>query len=538
MDALLRIAALLEHPSAERRVAAAIVLGELQAKDHGVVSALLATLDRADVSVRVPVIEALGKIAPKAAVQKLLDATQSEAAVVRDAAVVALRAYGEAIVSDVKKRLSGAGADGRRALEAVLAGLGSKEAFTTLLDNLLEAPSADAAKAIALNARASIKNAERDDKGRYLAALDKFAARKDVRTNAGALLAALKLAGFLEDERAEALLIAHAEDKKLPDGVRQEALLSLRFIVQKVKKQQAIVETLLELGEKDSLVVARAALETLALVSVPEALLARLRKLTQHKDAERARIAVLELAKMPGLKALEAAVEVLTSAERARAELVAQAIAGRAEEAMGLLARAMLSINDADRAWLVQKLIRPHAQKLDKKTAKALLGKAMDAIKSGDQGFEAALALARLADAEATAEALRDVAEALSKGKTKERALNVFRLLAKSEHATDEDRYVLATLELSGSKRDVHPSARAQDAALRLFERLSERGYDLEQALLKDRRIDLESKFYLGFHFSELRRPVGAALLEAVVAKAGKTKLGKIAKNRLALVSD
>lgn len=528
-----KITGLLAHPSAERRVAAAIVLGEIGAKDAA--PALLQALDKNDVAVRVPVIEALGQIGSKSAVPKLLDATQSEAAVVRDAAVTALRVFGESIVSDVKKRLDGANADGRRALEAVLAGLGSKEAFATLLENILAAKTPDAQKAIALNARASIKGAERDEKGRYLATLEKFTERKDVRKDAGALLAALKLAGFLEDERAEALLLAHATDKKLPEPVRQEALLSLRFVLAKVKKQAPVIETLLELGEKDSLLVARAALETLALVQVPEGALKRLYKLAQHPDAERARVAVIELGKMQGDKALEALIDVLTDADRGRAELVAQALAPRAEEAALPLAKAMLKIEDGDRAWLVQKLLRPHAQKIDKKTAKALLARTVSAIKEGG-GFEASLQLARAADPEGTADALRDVAASLAKGKNKERALNVFRILAKSEHATDDDRYLLATLELDASKKDVHPSARAQDAALRLFERLYERGFDLEGALSRDRRIDLESKFYLGFHFSELRRPIGAALLEAVAQKAGKTKLGKIAKNRLKLM--
>lgn len=527
-----KITALLTHPSAERRVAAAIVLGEIGAKEAA--PALVAALEHNDAAVRVPVIEALGRIGAKVAVTKLLDATQSDAAVVRDAAVTSLRVFGEGIVADVKKRLVTANADGRRALEAVLAGLGSKEAFVTLLENLLAA-APDAAKAIALNARQSVKAAEREEKGRYVAALEKFLERKEVRKNTGALISALKLAGFVEDERALELLMAHAQDKKLDDPVRQEALLSLRFVIAKVRKQDVVVDTLLEIGETGSLLVARAALETLAMVSVPEASLKRLHKLAQHPDAERARVAVIELAKLPGVKAIEALTSVLAGADRNRAELVAQALVPRALEAVQPLAKVMLAIDDDDRAWLVQKLLRPHAKAIEKKTAKALLAKAIDAIKKEGRGFEATLALARLADPEATADALREVAASLAKGKSKERALNVFRILAKSEHATDEDRYLLATLELDGSRKDVHPSARAQDPALRTFERLIERGFDLGTALTKDRRIDLETKYYLGFHFSELRKPIGAELLEVVVAKAGKTKLGKMAKNRLKL---
>ena len=64
------------------------------------------------------------------------------------------------------------------------------------------------------------------------------------------------------------------------------------------------------------------------------------------------------------------------------------------------------------------------------------------------------------------------------------------------------------------------------------------RGYDVSRALKKDRGLDLEQLYYVGFHFSEEGEPLGAELLEEVVKKAGRTKVGKMAKNKLALVGD
>jgi hypothetical protein len=41
--------------------------------------------------------------------------------------------------------------------------------------------------------------------------------------------------------------------------------------------------------------------------------------------------------------------------------------------------------------------------------------------------------------------------------------------------------------------------------------------------------------YYVGFHFVEGRHPLGRELLSEVVKKAGRAKVGKMAKNKLAL---
>ena len=42
--------------------------------------------------------------------------------------------------------------------------------------------------------------------------------------------------------------------------------------------------------------------------------------------------------------------------------------------------------------------------------------------------------------------------------------------------------------------------------------------------------------YYVGFHFAEAKKPLGEELLEEVVKKGGRTKVGKMAKNKLALL--
>ncbi|MEO7112217.1 MAG: hypothetical protein ABI183_17360, partial [Polyangiaceae bacterium] len=59
--------------------------------------------------------------------------------------------------------------------------------------------------------------------------------------------------------------------------------------------------------------------------------------------------------------------------------------------------------------------------------------------------------------------------------------------------------------------------------------------YDVTTALRKDRGVDLEQMFYVGFHFLEEGHPAGEELLNEVVKQGGRAKIAKMAKNKLAL---
>jgi hypothetical protein len=144
------------------------------------------------------------------------------------------------------------------------------------------------------------------------------------------------------------------------------------------------------------------------------------------------------------------------------------------------------------------------------------------------------LDVVRDADPDAVAKALRDLGMKLRK-KGDEKARTVLGLLCRSDRATDDDRYILASIDLAKSSKDTRPAARATDESLRQLQQLLSRGYDIATALRKDRALGPEEMYYVGFHFVEGRHPLGRELLSEVVKKAGRAKVGKMAKNKLAL---
>ena len=111
----------------------------------------------------------------------------------------------------------------------------------------------------------------------------------------------------------------------------------------------------------------------------------------------------------------------------------------------------------------------------------------------------------------------------------------MLRVLCRSEGCTDEDRYALAAAELARGTHDTRPAARAGDESLRLLGGLLDRGVDVGAHLRKDKSLELDHLYYVGFHFSEEGHPLGEELLKLVADKGGRAKIGKMARSKLAL---
>src|SRR5258708_30558030 len=137
MSEVARIIKLFKDPSLEKRVAAAIVLGELRAKGPEVLDGLLALAMGGVPLVQRHALEALTRIGGiKKAAPKLFPLLLSSDGDVRRAAAAAIVGVGEDIVPVIRQRIADAEHDERRPLDALLAGLGGKAAFSTLLAGL------------------------------------------------------------------------------------------------------------------------------------------------------------------------------------------------------------------------------------------------------------------------------------------------------------------------------------------------------------------------------------------------------------------
>jgi hypothetical protein len=198
---------------------------------------------------------------------------------------------------------------------------------------------------------------------------------------------------------------------------------------------------------------------------------------------------------------------------------------------------ALTKVETAEDAWQFARVaagFRDEIAASDRENLVALLSRHLEA---NDHRADALLFLLREADAAALQEALLGKAVALRKKKKYEAALAYLKVLARDPAIGFAIRLELAVCGLKVSAKDLDPHARDADPSLRNFDSL----YQQDPALLrkdieKAKFLDAEDLFYVGFHFAEqLGRPreFGIDLLKLVVKRWPKGEVGRSAKNKL-----
>lgn len=533
-----QVCGMLESDADAKRVAAAIVLAELGRKDAKVVRGLGGMLEEESNELRLHALEAVATLGIGGKLlDVVLDLLGARDDAVRDAAVRAAVTAGPKATKAVEALLEEAKGVRKRALETVLSRLGGKAALGALLAALVDDPSN--ASAVASELRKQLAGADARTRKSVRAQIEAFL--KEHAKNDAADVArgvALQVVGYLEDASTLPLLLKYAKNTKEPAVVRERALIALRFAIDPKKPDAKIVAALLDAAEAEDKQLGQSAMLSLVQLPVTKKVAEVLLRLANHPDINRALLAIRRLATEPLPAAADALAELVAGKNAQRAELASDAIRERRDAGLddgtatliGLLGKG----TDGKAADQIRRLLEPVAPHFDGKLRKKLLSAAGKAFDGKKPGWKEAYRLAARSDAGATAKAIRTKIAAARKArkKTEERALLELLLLIGAEA---EDRYRLASLALAESKLDTRKAYRKHDAALAALAELSRDGFDVVAAMRKDRSVSVEQLFYVGFHFIEEDAGPGEDLLADVVKKAGRKKIGKAAKNKLAL---
>jgi HEAT repeat protein len=533
-----RVIALLKNPSIEKQIAAAVVLAELGVRSARCTDELARLVGSEVPLMQRHALDALTRLGAKKAVGRIFPLLGSHDAEVRRSAAAAIASVGAEIVPTIRARMPEAAPEERRALDAILAELGGKEAFSALIAGLAE-KEGEAANAAALAFRQRVKSADARQKKTYLAETERFlekAKKSKDATSPNAVAAALKILGFLEEEQAIPTLLAYASDAKAPPHVRQEAVIALRFALGEGKASARVIDALLDAAESDDRTLAQTALHTLGGLTLPATATRRLEKLVSHPDPALVAFVLALFGRQGTAEATKALVSFVRTADPRKAELAAHELEGK-EVAAGPLARALVDAKDEGRARLLRNVLRPLARKVAPAMRAEMLDAATQRLGKGERGWEALLDVAREADPDAVATKLRALAAKLRKQDARESAARALSVLCRSDRATDDDRYAMASLLLAKSPKDTRHASRSGDESLTMLGALLTRGYDVAGALKKDRSLAPEDLYYVGFHFVEEEQPLGDDLLTHVVDEGGRGKVAKMAKNKLALSS-
>ncbi|MFL5319671.1 MAG: HEAT repeat domain-containing protein [Myxococcaceae bacterium] len=534
MDVFKKLASLLEEQDIRKRIAAAVVLGELKVKDPAIVARLIEMSKEQLEPFAVAALEALGEIGSTKALPALLDALGRGGDVTKTASK-AIAKLGPDALPEIRSRLVDASPEVKSALSQLLPAVGGRLSFEMAIEGL-RGQSWESVNKVALSVRQEMKTASAGDRKVMRTQIDKFLEKKKTREDEPALRGALKILGFLELPDTADTLFSFISDKH-PPVVRMEAVAGLRFALglEASKKQ---LKKLIDLMSDRDPIVARAARDTMTVLKIDEDLADEFARLVQNHDLEVARWAIQRLGTLGGAVAEKTLMPVAGGQDRARAEAATQAIAAL-DDGPSLLAQALSRAEDEVGAQVLMEALMPLAKRLDKKDVKKLFDAGKNAIDESIAVGRRILEPAREVQPETWAKLIAEKADKARK-KDPARSASLYSILARSAHASPDDVYTFALIQLERSPLDSHPRGRQRDPALQFFERLIGTDFPLAKTLAKDKAVSDEARYYLGFHFAESGtqegKSLGSELLEALVEKSPRTKLGKAAKNKLALL--
>lgn len=539
MDALERIAKLLDDESPRKRIAAAVVLGELKVKDPAVVSRLVQMAKDPVDAYAEAAVEALGEIVTLKALPVLFDSL-GRGKELQAKARAAIAGLGEDALPEIRSRLVNATPEVRAVLSQLLPAVHGRQSFEMALEGLRAQPW-DSINKVALSVRQEARTMTEAERRVMKTQCEKFLAKKKSADDEPAVRGIIKILGFLELAETQDLILGYLGPKQ-PPAIRMEATTALRFALAKGPSKKALRRLMELLLDADPLV-GRAARDSLTVLKIGSEFADELAELCASEIGEVALWAIHHLGELAvsekaaaGKLAARTLLPVARSHERARAEAASKVLA-QLPGGDSLLCEALAAAEDETGAQVLADVLAPLSTALAKKDVKRLL-------EAGGKNLTRHLSVARkqlepvrAADPEAWAEVLREKAKSLQK-KDPARAEAIGNLLGRSMVATPEDRFGLVVQQLAHSSLDPHPRARQRDPSLAELEKLHKEGFKIAEAASKDKKLSDEARYYLGVHFAEKPmfelKNIGAEILEGLAT--GKTKIAKAAKNKMKLL--
>jgi hypothetical protein len=518
----------------ERRAAAMLLLAELKLADAKTIAVVTQAL-ASDTVLQEYALRYVEKLRPAAAVAGVLPLLAAADSGVRERARRLLVAYGAPAVAPLLRAAKGAARPWLLGAVEVLATLATAPAIDAVVTILTQADG-EIARAASDALHRRIRELEPAARAAVLRHLLGAADRKDVDTSGAARLFLVRACGALALPEARRWLLVASTRPDQPH-VRTEALAALATCVLREKLLAKEVTALVAmLDEPGSSHVARQALTLLEghrFGAEAQSLLLRLR---QSPHAAVRSFALAKLAESDAPAAVKALLGSLDDAESVRRS--AAGSLRKIPEARQALMKRFATATDASTAFTMAETLAGYGLPWRRPVLDPLWRRYQHAFAADDRIQGAFLHFLRTAAPEFLAESLRKESSRLIKAGRARDAVRLRQILRDLPVATDDDAYDLALAHVKTRRRGLDAPFRRPDAALDLLATLEERRFPTATRLKRERTLDPEELYAIGFALAETSgagRRLGEEILAYLAARQPRTKLGKSARNKLAL---
>ena len=538
VDATLKgVLGLLSSADVEARCAALVVLTQLAAAEERVVRAVGALLSSKNAVVRDFAVTYFERVQPRDGLGHLLPLLDSDEEGLRQRSVTILAAYGNAAIAAARRLLADAPRRRLNAIIAVAAQVRSRAAFDLLFE-LIGSDDFDTNRAACDAVIGAIPALEGRARADLFARTEAVARGADgVRT---AAVAAAKLFGALGEPKARRYLFGML-DREQPQVVRTHALGALLQCLRGQALTASEIAALFPLlQEEDEAGVLRPTIHLLENQQLDRSYLAQLNRLAESPQPVVKRFAVQKLGTFDSGAVVKTLIGYLTDDSYARREQ-ASASLKKLPAARAVLMKEFLACAEERKAWALADILLVHDRAWKRDTIESLWKK-LDAARGerDDRLYTAYFHFLNALDPAALAERVRDRAERLRKSKDFTGAAKWLALLKDSPVFDAEAKFALAVAQLKSHPHAIAAGVRRHDSVLDLFRELAHSTFATADRLRRERLLTPEELFYVAFNLAEgnsEERAIAAELLRHLVSKHGRTKVGKAAKNKLALLA-
>jgi len=538
MDALLqKLLNLAAKGTVEQRCAALLVLAALKLDNAQVAKAVSAAIAQPNPVLKDFALRYFEEVKPKSAVPLFAGLLDDPDKDTHERAVRFLSQAGQAAVSAVLQSAAGASRSGQVNAARVLCELRGKAAFKGLLQ-MLVAGTDEFNKTICDLMTPALRELDAKEQEQLYSEVETLAAKLDPKEQRPAAVSAMRLMGQLGRAEARRWLLKFVTAEHHPT-LRSHALVALLRCLRDHdlrKEEYAKLFPLLEEAEFSE--VTRLTIDLLDAHELPEdsrSLLSRLLD-SPHPDVQK--FALRKMGDFSTPATVRTLIEQLGDPDYRKRDVAANSLR-KIPEARAALLKELVACIDASKAWSIAELLPSFEGKWRHDVLNTLWKRLHAAIGAEDRIQTAFLQVLKLADANYSYQQLAGEAARLAKAKKFKEAAAFLAPLKEFSEFKSEDKFRLALAQL---KLHAHTLAtNRQHPAVDLLADLHRNSaYPLFEALKKDRALEAEDLFNLGFSFVERHgdeRSLGKDLLEHVAAKFPRTKIGKNAKNKLKLIS-
>lgn len=516
------------------RCAAALVLGEVGARDGELNEALCEALEDPSEALRTQVLEAIGKLRIEQALPRVLTRVEEGGPEGETAAIAAARlgVKGIRALQDLMPKV----APGlRRRIAAALAAAGTTSSENAAVDALLDKdPGVVNSAAASLSTEIPrLTSSHRKALNDHL--LDLLKKSKKSPLSSASETAIVRLLAALDDARAEPIFWERTQPPYSHE-LRAAALQALGKRIDAPSKDE--LQRLFTCAAEADFRIAAPAMMMLKSVPVNAKSVPDWLPLLQAPDMAVRRLAIEKVGNHDSKEVAQSLLLQLKHPDRGLRDTAINCLA-KLDQGRKALTDALLKTESAEDAWTLARAQTGLVKDYSPALRKQLLSHACEYLEEGDRRADALIHLLREADNRELRDQLEERALARRKKKDYATALIYLRLLGRDPSCAAAVRMELAGCGLKVSAKDLSGEGRNSDPCLQQFAGLiHSHEAEVVEFIKKAKWLEPEDLFYLGFHFAEQEtdrqeRTFGGEALHEVVKRSPRSKLAKDAKAKL-----